>query len=270
MARSLWLFNLLLALLAVVLIGALVSSISDRESPSGGQQEKDSRQQAAGPQDSGLLRSSRQQEKDSGQQASEEAPEAEGGDRLRASAPPISDFDVIVQRDVFKNLLAETLRSAPAVRRPPPPPPLPPLPTLVGTIFVGEERKAVLTDGSRTEIFTLGQPVAGGTLVKIEADRVTIKRGETSAEVMLRASIQQVKPSGIPDSTIPEAGENGPQGEGSPPSVPTPPVSSAPSMQPSRKEQVIRELQQRLTTPQDRLRQLRERAPLRRQLPQGQ
>ena len=246
MARSLWLFNLLLALLAVVLVVALVDSIFDRQPPI-------SRQQAAG----------------SRQGAVAEAPDTDASRQLPSSVPPLSDFDVIVQKDAFKSPFAETFRPAPVVRRPPPLPPLPPLPTLVGTIFVGEERKAVLSDGSRTESYTLGQPVAGGTLVKIESDRVMIQRGETTAEVLLKASTQQVVPPGTPGSSVPEAMENSPTGEGSPPSVSAPPVRSIPSIQTPQKGQEAREPQQRLT-PQDRLRQLRERLPQRRQTPQGQ
>lgn len=167
MARPLWLFNLLLALLALVLLGALVKSIVDR-------------------------RSSNLQPPTSNLPYRASAQESEGEKPLfplKPPPPPLADFDILLKRDPFKNPFAEA-GAPPQAEKPAPPPP--PLPTLLGTIFVGEERKAILKDGNRAEIYTLGQAVAGGTLVEIKEDRVLIQRGGGTVEVPLKASIQEV------------------------------------------------------------------------------
>jgi len=185
--RSLWLFNLLLALLAIVLFAALADSILDHDpTPAEG------RRPSIGP------------------RKTAPAPEAEPPLLRQSSVPDVSEFEIIVQKDVFKNPFAE-----PVVPRAPvavPAPPLPPLPILVGTIIVGEERQAILASNNRSDLFSLGQPVAGGTIVKIEVDRVLIERGGTTATIQLKAGIQQLSTaedsslvgSGSPQSKIPE------------------------------------------------------------------
>ena len=94
--------------------------------------------------------------------------------------------DVLLTRYPFGKPLPE------AVKPPPPPrvmPPPEPLPTLIGTLSVGNQSRALLKDGSRTDLFAPGDAVAGGTLVEVHADRVVIKRGETLGEVSLKSSI---------------------------------------------------------------------------------
>ncbi|HSB73888.1 MAG TPA: hypothetical protein VLT62_31565 [Candidatus Methylomirabilis sp.] len=167
MARSLWVFNLFLAVLALALVWVLVDLLADR------------RPAASGPDAAG-----------SGQQAAAQASEADAPAPLQAPVPPLSDFDDILAKDAFKSPFAAVPNLPPA----PPPPPLPPLPSLIGTIFVGEERQAILSSNNRTEIFTVGQTVAGGTLVRIEADRVAIERGSTTSEILLKTSLRQVSP----------------------------------------------------------------------------
>src|SRR3972149_761667 len=135
MARSLRIFNLLLALLALVLLGALVNSIWGLTSP------------ASAPAPSS-----------SGQPAAVQRPGPESAPPVSApSIPHLSEFAIISDRDLFKNPNPEPASPPGAQKLPPPPPPLP---TLVGTIFEGEERKALLSDGKRGAIYTVGQPVA--------------------------------------------------------------------------------------------------------------
>lgn len=188
MTRSLWLFNLLLALLAIVLLAALVDSILDHEpTPADGRRSPLGTRKAA------------------------QAPEAEPPLPRQSPVPALSEFEVIVQKDVFKNPFAEPVAPpVPVVRAPPP---LPPLPILLGTIIVGEERQAILASNNRSDLFSLGQPVAGGTIVKIEVDRVLIERGGSTAAIQLKAGIQQLSAaeasprvgSGSPQSEVPEA-----------------------------------------------------------------
>ena len=196
MARSLWIFNLFLAVVALALVWVLVDSLVEGRPLS-------SRQQAAGS----------RQGTGAGGQAAAQASEGDAPQVLQSSVPPLSDFDDILAKDAFKNPFAAVPKPPP----PPPPPPLPPLPQLIGTIFVGEERKAILSSNNHAEVFSLGQAVAGGTLVRIEADRVAIERGSTTSEILLKASLQQVPPAATPPGV--ESGPSRP-GEATPRAIP--------------------------------------------------
>lgn len=235
MARPLRLLNLLLALLALALLGALVNSIVDRHSSA-----TDHRLPTTN------------------HRPSTQAPDVEKPPfPLKPSPPPLSDFDVILKQDPFKNPFAEVL-GKPEVQKPPPPLPLP---TLLGTIFVGEERKAILKDGGRAEIYALGQAVAGGTLVEIKEDRVLIQRGETLAEILLKASIQPVPPPAASGSSELEEVEEAP-------TVEAPPLP-VPSVQRPLKEWEKQGRQKGLRR-EERLRRLQERLQQRQQRFQGQ
>lgn len=189
MTRYLWLLNLLLALMSVVLIGALADSILDLEATPA-----DGRRPSLG----------------SGKAAP--VSEAEAPPARPSSIPALSEFEIILRKDVFRNPFAEPVAAAPPVALPPPP--LAPLPVLVGTIIVGEDRQAVLVSDNRSDLFSVGQPVAGGTIVKIEADRVLIERGGSTAAIQLKTGIQQLSAaetsprveSGSPRSAVPGAG----------------------------------------------------------------
>lgn len=199
MARPLRIFNLCLALLAVGLLVALGQSLWGLTSP------------ASAPAPSS-----------SGQPAKVQTPGPESAPPVSVpSLPPLSEFAIISDKDLFKNPNPEPARTA--VAQKPPPPASPPLPTLVGTIFAGEERKAILSDGKRADLYTVGQPVAGGILVKIEGDRVVIQRGESQAEVLLRSSIQQVLRPTTPAPPAPQGAETAPTAE-----THVPPTSAVP------------------------------------------
>lgn len=97
--------------------------------------------------------------------------------------PPLTQFEVLLERNPFK--------------QPPPVPvgsrgsaPPPPLPALVGTILVDSERRAILSDKGKSSLYSIGQGVAGGVITEIKEDRITFKRGDTTQEIMLKAAIE--------------------------------------------------------------------------------
>ncbi len=130
----------------------------------------------------------------------------------RSARPPATQFDVLVERNPFK-------QPPPQLQRPPhpgaPPPPPVPLPALIGTIIVDDERRAVLADKGKSDIYVIGQEVAGGTLTAISEDRALFKRGDVVSELTLKSPIQ---PAGAPPKG--PAGQPAPQ----PVSAPPPPV----------------------------------------------
>ncbi|MCZ7626450.1 MAG: hypothetical protein M5R38_12295 [Candidatus Methylomirabilis sp.] len=68
------------------------------------------------------------------------------------------------------------------------------MPTLVGTILVDHERKAILNDRGKANIYAIGQEVAGGTISEIREDRIIYKRGDTAREIILKAAIEPAAP----------------------------------------------------------------------------
>lgn len=114
--------------------------------------------------------------------------------------PPLAQFDVLIEKNPFKQ--PPPLASPPG---PPPPPPIPP-PTLVGTMLVDHERKAILSDRGKANIYSVGQEVAGGTVTDIREDRVLYKRGDAIAEITLKAPIQPGAGSHRPAPMTPPAG----------------------------------------------------------------
>lgn len=98
--------------------------------------------------------------------------------------PPLAQFDVLLEKNPFKQ------PPPMAVRPPVPSPPPPPLPTLVGTILVDHERRAILSDKGKANIYTIGQEVAGGVITEIKEDRIIFKRGDTTREIILKAAIE--------------------------------------------------------------------------------
>ncbi len=179
MAKPLRLFNLLLALLALFLLGALANSLFNL------------RLSITRPRAVSL-----EQRATSGdRQGSTQGPEADvPPPKLQAALPPLSDFEALVAKDPFRNPFKGTEAGPQAAKATPPTP----LPTLLGTVFVGDEKKAILKDGTRVDTYAIGQSVAGGTLVEIRDDRVMLKRGESTEVVFLKASIEEVRPPGQP------------------------------------------------------------------------
>lgn len=134
--------------------------------------------------------------------------------------PPLAQFDVLLQKNPFRQLTPP--RVMPPVPAPPPPP-APPLPTLVGTILVDDERRAILSDKGKANIYTIGQEVSGGIVTSISEDRVVFKRGEVVSELTLKAPIQ---PGGSPPPPVPTPASV-------PPPLPTRAIEGAPAPPPA-------------------------------------
>ena len=117
------------------------------------------------------------------------------------SMPALSEFQIVVERDPFKNPQEV---AAPVVAKPAPVPvvhtipkppvsrpTLPPLSvTLSGTVVIGDERLAILKDANREDLYVVGQPVAGGVLEKIDGDRVVIARAGERTELMMKSAVE--------------------------------------------------------------------------------
>ena len=158
MGRPLWLLNLTLGLVAVLIAAALAKTWVAPSTP--------------------VL---------SSVSAPRSSPEAAPPAFVSTPRPPLAQFEVLLEKNPFKQPPPPTpQRGVP----PKPAPPPPPLPALVGTILVDDERRAILSDKGKAEIYSLGQEAAGGTLTAITDDRVLFKRGEVTSELTLRAPIQ--------------------------------------------------------------------------------
>lgn len=164
MTRSLSLFNILLALVSLILLGLFFSSIFDHRSLAVARRQKPTAQEVPKRNNKVLP--------------------------LRPRHRSLSYYDTILKQDPFRNPVAKPAKepTAPTVAY------LPPLPALSGTIFVGAERRAILKDGNRQVIYGIGESVGGGTLVKIEQDRVVIRRGKNLSEVHLKSAIKKGPP----------------------------------------------------------------------------
>ncbi len=107
----------------------------------------------------------------------------------RPGRPPLTQFDPVLEKNPFKP------PPPPPPARPGQVPPPAPLPTLSGTILVGDNWQAVVNDKGKSQIYTIGQEVAGGVITEIKEDRITFKRGDNTAEIPLKAAIETVPPS---------------------------------------------------------------------------
>ena len=102
--------------------------------------------------------------------------------------PPQAQFDVIVEKNPFKQ---PPPMPPQRIGLQPVPPPAP-LPTLVGTILVDEERRAIVSDKGKQEIYAVNQEVAGGVITEIREDRIMYKRGDESVGIFLKTAIETV------------------------------------------------------------------------------
>jgi hypothetical protein len=129
----------------------------------------------------------------------------------RPSRPPLTQFDPVLEKNPFK--------------QPPPPPPArlalvpppAPLPTLSGTIQVGDDWRAIVNDKGKSQIYTIGQEVAGGVITEIKEDRIVFKRGDNTAEIPLKAAIETVASTTQPVLGMPSAQQ--PPGVGAAPAL---------------------------------------------------
>ncbi len=110
---------------------------------------------------------------------------------IPTARPPLAQFDVLLEKNPFKQPPPTPVR--PAMPGPPPPPPRP-LPVLMGTILVDDERRAILSDKGKSQLYTIGQEVGGGVISEIKEDRIMLKKGDETIELMLKAAIGSAPP----------------------------------------------------------------------------
>lgn len=118
--------------------------------------------------------------------------EAEAITYMPTARPPLTQFEVLLEKHLFKQ---PPPRPA-GLPGPPLPPPIPP-PSLIGTMLVDHERRVILNDRGKANIYSLGQEVAGGVIAEIKEDRIIFKRGDTTQEIMLKAAITPAAATGI-------------------------------------------------------------------------
>lgn len=95
------------------------------------------------------------------------------------AAGPLASYDVVAARNLFNPSRSETgtAAAAPVAK-----------PLLYGVVLKDGAREAFLEDPVTKKVLAYkpGDQVAGGQLERIEADRVVIRRGEGTFEVLLR------------------------------------------------------------------------------------
>ena len=134
----------------------------------------------------------------------------------RAARPPLEQFDSLLEKNPFKQPPPAPAARPTLIPRTPPRP----LPTLSGTILVGDDWRAIVSDKGKAEIYAIGQEVGGGVITEIKEDRIFLKSGDTTTEVLLKAAIEQGPPRPGPVQT-PDQPASIP-----PPSMPPPAVSA--------------------------------------------
>jgi hypothetical protein len=87
-------------------------------------------------------------------------------------------------------------------------------------MLVGDDWRAIVSDKGKAEIYAIGQEVGGGVITEIREDRIFLKSGDTTTEVLLKAAIEQGPPRPGPVQT-PAQPVSIP-----PPSMPPPAVST--------------------------------------------
>ena len=108
----------------------------------------------------------------------------------RPARPPLEQFDSLLERNPFKQPPPAPIARPGSTPIPPPRP----LPTLSGTVLVDDDWRAVVSDKGKAEIYAIGQEVGGGVITEIKEDRISLKRGDTTVEVLLKAVIEPARP----------------------------------------------------------------------------
>lgn len=177
--------------------------------------------------------------------ATKPLPEAEALTYNPTARPPLAQFDILLERNPFKQPPPMPVR--PLGASPPPPPP--PLPTLVGTILVDHERRAILSDKGKANIYAIGQEVAGGVIAEIREDRIIFKRGDATREIVLKAAIESAASAPPVQASAPVADQ-----AGVPAQPPTPSQSPAPH-EVSGNEEIRKRREERLRERRERMEQ---------------
>ena len=138
------------------------------------------------------------------------------------AAHPLASYDVIAARNLFSPSRSETGTAAvtPAT-----------MPLLYGVVLKDGAPSAFLEDPVTKKVLAYkpGDQVAGGQLERIEADRVIIRRGEGTFEVLLR---DPQKPKAV-TAVQPAAPVVQPPSPSASPRVQAPPTPAAPTQSPA-------------------------------------
>jgi len=154
-----------------------------------------------------------------------------------AAAERLESYNVVAVKNLFNASRSEgaTATTTAAVTAP-----LPPKPMLHGVIIDGASSLAYLEDPGtkRILVYRVGDSVAGGQLVKINSDRVLIRRADGQLDVLLSDPSKPKPPTGPPPNArgVPQRTPVGPVPPATPAAgAPTPnpnPVEVAPQPQP--------------------------------------
>jgi len=99
----------------------------------------------------------------------------------RPARPPLEQFDSLLEKNPFKQPPPTPIVRPGSTPIPPPRP----LPTLSGTMLVGDDWRAVVSDKGKAEIYTIGQEVGGGVITEIKEDlRSTTERVKIVEDVV--------------------------------------------------------------------------------------
>ncbi len=151
-------------------------------------------------------------------------------------SPPLNTYEIVATRNLFNPGRSEMATAAPTTGRP----------VLYGIVLRQGAQAAFLEDPVTKKVagYKLGDQVAGGQVERIEADRVVIRRGDETFEVLLRdpTKSKAVAAAPTPQPSPPGGGARPPAVVPSSPAQPpsptlfrrpqapvTPPVGNAPS-----------------------------------------
>ena len=140
-------------------------------------------------------------------------------DALSADPSMPGGYDVIAAKNLFSPSRTEAPPTAAVAAGP--------KPTLHGVVMDGTRSRAYLEDPAqkRTFGYTIGDPVGGGRVASIAADRVLIDRGGGAAEVLLRDPAKP-RPSG---PAAPAPAQAGAPSAGQPPAATPAPAPPSPA-----------------------------------------
>jgi Type II secretion system protein C len=156
-----------------------------------------------------------------------------------ATRPPLTEYAVVAERNLFNPTRTETAPEPPRPATSGPPAPPAPKPRLYGIVLLPEGRgRAYLEDVQRRRIFgySEGDLVGDARLEQIKPDRVVLRRGGETFEVLLYDPSKPRQSAAPPGLQSPETG-----GAGRPPAAraPTPPPPGAGVRQPPRPRALV-------------------------------
>jgi hypothetical protein len=162
--------------------------------------------------------------------------------RVEASTPPaaapastpLTAYAVVAERNLFSATRTETAPEPPRPAAAGPPAPPAPKPRLYGVVLLPEGRgRAYLEDVQRRRVsaYSVGDLVGDSRVEQIQADRVVMRRGAETFEVLLYDPAKPRRAAAPPGVQSPEAGAAGRPAAGRPP-VPAPVPAPAPAPTP--------------------------------------